>query len=83
MQRVAYDETPHLIIQLTLVYLQDKIKCLLTWKEVKQEQTTYLGILNEAGNNNNNSGKIPICMFSNFKQQQFTHINVVNMMRMT
>ena len=43
------DETPHYNYLIDSRYLQDKINCLLTWQEVKQEQTTYLDILNEAG----------------------------------
>ena len=43
------NETPHLFIKLTLVYLQDKIKCLLTWQDVKHKQTTLFRHLNEAG----------------------------------
>ena len=50
------DETPHYFYLVDSRYLQDKVKCWLTWQEVKQKQTTYLGILNEAGNNNNNFG---------------------------
>ena len=55
----------------------------LTWQEVKQKQTTYLGNLNEAGNNNNNSGKPQMTNLAIIKATTIKHSKVVNMMRMT
>ena len=49
------DETPYFIYLVDSRYFQDKIKC-FNMARGEAKQTTYLVILNVAGNNNNNSG---------------------------
>ena len=56
------------------------IKCWLTWQEVEHKRTTYLGNLNEAGNNKQQFRKIPICIFRIWYYSSLDHmLELLNM----